>query len=691
MIKKILFARTLLLSSFVVATSMPGFSNIASAHSGIDDVDQHDVGSLSDLSLEQLMGIQVVTASRRAQDISSIPSAVFVITQDDIRRSGVTSIPEALRMAPGVQVARLSTDKWSISIRGFNGRYANNIQVLVDGRSVYNALFSGTLWEQVDTYMEDIDRIEVVRGPSAAVWGANAVNGVINIITKKASETQGLSITAGGGSFERGFIGGRYGGTMGDHTSYRVYAKGFTRQSLKSNQGKSTNSEWHDARGGFRLDHEQDNDEFTAQGDFYYRAYGDTIDKTVLAAPLIQIEKDRASDIGGNIRLRWERALSDESSFVLQTYYSHSEYDLKTGAPFREHSFDIDANHSFVFMDHHRITWGANYRLYHNKVHGSEIVTFNPRVRTKHQFGLYVRDDISLIPSKLNLVIGTRFDHNDYTGFEIEPNIRLIWTPDQKNSIWGAVSRAVRTPSRAENDIKINVQASHWIPLSPERLPIPALVQYNGKSDFKSEKLLAFELGYRHKFSQQASIDIATFYNRYSDMRNVILNGVAHQLTYPPHILVDVGVNNDASGETYGVEVSADWRVRENWRLQANYTFLRMHIHSDSLLKTYDPVTGSASKVSPKHQFAMRSNYDFSERLQLNLWLHYISSVDLYDIAGYITMDAKLAYQINKNTELFVVGQNFLQKHHREIESDFIRTLPSRVPRGIYAGFNLQF
>ncbi len=386
--------------------------------------------------------------------------------------------------------------------------------------------------------MEDIDRIEVVRGPSAAVWGANAVTGVINIITKKASDTQGLSITAGGGSFERGFLGARYGGVIGNNTSYRLYAKGFTRNGLRSAEGKNTNSEWHDARGGFRLDHEQDIDQFTVQGDFYYRSFGDTLDKSKLAAPLIQIETDRGSDKGGNIRLRWERTLSDQSIFIFQTYYDQVEYGLKTSVPFRAHSFDIDANHSFVFRDRHRITWGANYRLYHNKVFGSELATFSPRARTNHQAGLYIRDDISLIPDRLNLIIGSRFDHNDYTGFEIEPNIRLIWTPDQKNSIWGAVSRAVRTPSRAENDIKINIQASNSTPLSPERLPIPALVQYNGSPGFKSEKLLAFELGYRHSFSQQASIDIATFYNRYSDLRNVILGEVITQPSFPPPFAV---------------------------------------------------------------------------------------------------------------------------------------------------------
>ncbi len=260
---------------------------------------------------------------------------------------------------------------------------------------------------------------------------------MVSFITKKASDTQGLSITAGGGSFERGFLGARYGGVIGNNTSYRLYAKGFARNGLRSAEGKNTNSEWHDARGGFRLDHEQDIDQFTVQGDFYYRSFGDTLDKSKLAAPLIQIETDRGSDKGGNIRLRWERTLSDQSIFIFQTYYDQVEYGLKTSVPFGAHSFDIDANHSFVFRDRHRITWGANYRLYHNKVFGSELATFSPRARTNHQADLYIRDDISLIPDRLNLIIGSRFDHNDYTGFEIEPNIRLIWTPDQKNSIWG--------------------------------------------------------------------------------------------------------------------------------------------------------------------------------------------------------------------------------------------------------------
>jgi len=235
-----------------------------------------------DLSIEELMKVEVTSASRRTQKLSEVPSAIFVITQDDIRRSGATSIPEALRMAPGVEVARIGTDKWAISIRGFNGRFADKLQVLMDGRSVYNPLFAGVQWEQQDTLMEDIERIEVIRGPNAAVWGANAVNGIINIITKKAADTQGTLLSAGGGSFEQGFFGARHGGKINDDTFYRFYAKGFTRDQMKTTIGENANDAWHNARGGFRLDHTRGIDLFTIQGDIFYNSYGDRLDKSQL-------------------------------------------------------------------------------------------------------------------------------------------------------------------------------------------------------------------------------------------------------------------------------------------------------------------------------------------------------------------------------------------------------------------------
>ncbi|TXI18629.1 MAG: TonB-dependent receptor [Nitrosomonas sp.] len=646
---------------------------------------------LLDLSIEELMKVEVTSVSKRAEKLTEVSSAVFVITQDDIRRSGATSIPEALRMAPGVEVARIGTDKWAINIRGFNGRFADKLQVLMDGRSVYNPLFAGVQWEQQDTLMEDIERIEVIRGPGAAVWGANAVNGVINIITKKAADTQGTLFTAGGGSFEHGFAGARYGGKINEQTPFRLYAKGFSRDNMKSSADERVNDAWHSARGGFRLDHNRGNDQLTLQGDIFYNSIGDTLDKSLLNAPVIQADTARGHNEGGNIRFRWDRTFSEKSAIMLQSYYDRVDYRLSTVSQFRAESFDIDFQHHFPLFSRHDLIWGAHYRLYANKVFDTELLSMLPRQQTNHLASVYVRDEIMLIPEHLRLTLGVRLDHNDFTGLEIQPNSRIMWTPDSKNSIWAAISRAVRTPSRAENDILLSTRTFDAIPGTSALLPLPLLAQLVGSSRFNAEKLLAYELGYRHQFSPQASLDIATFFNDYSKLRDLSFGSLAFQSSFPPHLLLPLGLNNNAKGQTYGVEVSADWRPVERWRLQANYSFLHMHIDSSSPFRQIDPTTGSADKVSPQHQVSFRSNFDLSEKMQFNLWLRYASSVDLYRIPGYVTMDTKVMYTPIKNLELFIVGQNLFSQNHMEFVSDFIPSLATTIPRGVYAGAQWRF
>lgn len=647
--------------------------------------------SLLDLPIEKLMKIEVTSVSRRSEKLTQVASAVFVITQDDIRRSGATSIPEALRMAPGVEVARIGTDKWAINIRGFNGRFADKLQVLMDGRSVYNPLFSGVQWEMQDTLIEDIDRIEVIRGPGAAVWGANAVNGVINIITKKAMDTQGALLTLGGGTFEHGFVGGRYGGKINEDTAYRFYVKGFTRNQTKSLTGEQVHDDWHSTRGGFRVDHHSGIDRFALQGDIFYNAIGNVLDKTQLSAPIIQADTARGHNQGGNIRFRWDRNYSEQSAMMLQAYYDRTDYRLSNLTHFRSESFDVDFQHRFPLWDRHDFTWGANYRQYHNKVFDTEVIALNPRQRTNDLISGYARDEITLIPDHLRFTLGVRVDHNDFSGLEVQPNSRLMWTPDEKNSVWLAVSRAVRTPSRAENDVLLNTRTLEQLPGTSTVLPFTVLAQISGSSQFTSEKLIAYELGYRRQLAPNASIDIASFFNDYSQLRDLSFGALSLQTGLPAHFLLPMVPNNNASGQTYGIEVAGDWRPLEQWRLQANYSFLHMHIDSNSLFRQLDPTTGSASKVSPQHQISMRSNYDFSERLQFNMWLRYVSSIDLYNIPGYVTMDAKLIFKPTRNTELFLVGQNLFSQNHQEFVSDFVPTMQAYIPRGIYAGAQWRF
>lgn len=643
------------------------------------------------LSIEELMNVKVTTVSRSPQRLTQVASAVFVITQDDIRRSGATSIPDALRMAPGVQVERIGTDKWAVSIRGFNGLFDNKLQVLLDGRSVYSTLFSGVLWEQLDTLMEDIERIEVIRGPAAVSWGSNAVNGVINIITKNAADTQGTLLTAGGGSFEQGFAGARYGGKINEDTPFRVYAKGFSRDHTQSLSGGNANDQWHSARGGFRADHNRGIDQFTLQGDVFANFDGSTLDKNGLSLSPTSTSAMRGHNEGGNIRFRWDRTFSESSSFMLQVYYDHNRQVLQPLGKSDAKSFDVDMQYRFPFFERHNITWGANYRLYHNKVFDTNLVTFSPRERTNHLIGTFIRDDITLIPDRLLFSVGSRFEHNDFTGMEIQPNARLMWTPNTENSVWMAVSRAVRTPSRGEIDGTINLTPQFQSFPGLSALPFPIAASLQGGKNFNSEKLIAYELGYRHQFSTQASIDMTGFINDYSQMRDTNFGALSLSTGLPRQFLFPIIANNQGSALTYGVETSVDWKPRDNWRLQGSYSFLHIDFSSNSSNGKTDPTAGAASKANPQHQLSVRSNYDFSDRLQLNLWLRYTSAISLYNIPSYVTMDARLSYRPTKNTELFVVGQNLFSQNHREYASEFLPIVPVFIPRGIYAGVQWRF
>lgn len=642
------------------------------------------------LSIEELMNVKVTTASRRPQKLNEVAAAVFVITQDDIRRSGATNIPDALRMAPGVQVERIGTNKWAVSIRGFNGRFSNKLQVLMDGRSVYSPLFSGTVWNQQDTLMEDIERIEVIRGPAATVWGVNAVNGVINIITKRATDTQGTLFTAGGGSFEQGFVGARYGGRINDDTPFRVYAKGFSRDHTASLSGQSNHDQWHSGRGGFRIDHDRGIDQFTLQGDVFADVMGDTLNKSPLDISSLSVVGHRGHAEGGNIRFRWDRTLSERSSIMFQTYYDRIRYKILPIANFDAESFDVDFQHRLSLFDRHDVTWGGNYRLYHNKFFDTDIITFSPRAQTNHLYSGFIRDDMTLIPERLYLSIGTRLDHNDFTGLEVQPSARLMWTPNAENSVWMAISRAVRTPSRAENDIKINTMQLDGAP-GFSTLPFSVLAVFQGSSAFNSEKLLAYELGYRRQLTSQASVDIAGFVNDYSQLRDFSLGALTLGTGLPRQFLLSTLANNQASALAYGFEISADWKPLPNWRLQGNYSFIDIQVSANSLTRNFDPATSGTDRVTPQHQISARSNYDLSEKLEINLWLRYTSNISYYSIPGFVTMDARMAYRSLKNTELFIVGQNLFSQNHQELMADFIPSASVLVARGVYAGVQWRF
>jgi len=645
---------------------------------------------LTELSLEELMNIEITSVSKKAQKLSDAAAAVFVITQEDIRRSGVTSIPEALRMVPGLQVARIDANKWAITSRGFNGRLANKLLVLIVGRSVYSPLYSGVFWEAQHTLLEDVDRIEVIRGPGATLWGANAVNGVINIMTKQAKETQGGMVATGTGTEERGFGSVRYGAKLADDTYYRAYAKYFNRDNGVDASGKEMADDWEVVSGGFRIDSQtSDNNSLTLQGDIYDGHAGGTYKFASLLAPFSQTFDDDTDISGANILARWKHDFSQSSDMALQLYYDRTEHNEALVEEDRD-TFDTDFQHRFALSNQQEIIWGLGYRLTCDDINNSFNTSLEPDSRDDHLFSAFVQDNITLVKNRLRLTLGSKFEHNDYTGFEIQPNGRLLWTPDERHSVWASVSRAVRTPSRIEHDGHYNYEVI--APFTPDNpTPMPALVTLAGDRDFDSEELIAYELGYHVQATSRLYVDIATFYNVYDNLRTVEPGTPFLEISpTSAHIVQPTVADNKMDGETYGVELMVDWRALDWWRLQGAYTYLQMQLHTDE--DSGDIYTLNLEGLSPHHQLSLRSSMDLPKELELDMWVRYVDNLPYQNVGSYFNLDLRLGWKPHKNLELSIVGQNLLDNHHPELlKSEGEMSLSSEVERSVYVKITCWF
>jgi len=528
------------------------------------------------LSLEELMEVTVTSVSKKEERQFEAAAAVHVLTEEDIRRSGATTLPDVLRMVPGIQVAQFDATTWAITSRGSNSRFSNKLLVLIDGCSVYTPAFSGTNWDSHDTLLEDIERIEVIRGPGGTLWGANAVNGVINIITKHTKDTQGGMVTAGAGNEETGFGSLRYGGKIGDEAHYRVYGKYFDRDESESATGGPGEDDWENVfRGGFRVDWDySDNNSLTFTGDYYD---GEVLSRQLnqvqgLTPPFVDSPLDNTPIDGGHILTRWERKLQNDASMSLQFFYNRERRRNSVVEKVQEDKLDIEFQHRFHLTDNQEIVWGLGERVIIDEFDNNFSVSLNPSSSTRHIFSTFVQDEITLIPSRLKFIAGTKIEFNSFTGFEIQPNGRILWTPDERHSIWAAVSRAVRTPTRVEDSARINAAV----------LPGPTLVSLIGNRDFKSEELVALELGYRVQPVKNFSLDIATFLNHYDNLRTLDLGVPFLESTpLPPHGVQPIIAQNNGSAITYGVEVGAQWNPMKWWRFGGAFTWFGIDLDLD--------------------------------------------------------------------------------------------------------------
>src|SRR5213080_2037644 len=606
--------------------------------------------ALKKLSIEQLMNLQVTSVSKRPERLSQTASAIQVITQQDIRRSGAASLAEALRLASNLQVAQIDSRQWAISARGFNGTAANKLLVLIDGRTAYTPLFSGVFWDVQEIPLANIDRIEVISGPGATLWGANAVNGVINVITKGAEETQGLLLSGGGGIEQRGFGTVRYGGAPGSRVHYRIHGRGFGRDATALPSGQDAADAWHLGQGGFRMDWDASNvNRVTLQGDLYDGRIG----------------QPSAGDIavsGGNVMAKWSHTPSEGSSLAAQLYYDWTHRDIPGTFGEDLDTYDADLQHHARLGARHDVVWGLGYRLINDRVVNSSAFAFLPPHVARQWFTGFVQDEIALVPNRLHVALGTKIEHNDYTGFEIQPSGRVNWRLSPSGTLWAAVSRALRTPSRIDRELFVR---------------IPPATFLAGGPGFHSEEELAYELGYRHQQGSLA-LSVATYYSRYHGIRSV------EQLHPPaPDTLV---IANGQDGESYGAELAADYRLTGRWRLRAGYTELRVHVWAQP--GSTDMSGGSAESHTPDRQFSVRSAADLPAHLSLGGTFRYVGEIANQQVPAYGELDMRVAWQPAPMLELSVVGQNLLHDHHVEFGSPSARR---QIERGVYGAVAWRF
>ena len=667
---------------------LAGFLSVLLAGSTIAQ-NSRNVPDVTAMSMEDLMNLQVTSVSKRTQKVADAAAAIFVITQEDIRRSGATSIPEALRLVPGLEVARIDQNKWAIGSRGFNGRFDNKLLVLIDGRSVYTPLFSGVYWNVEDVMLEDVDRIEVIRGPGATLWGANAVDGVINVITKKAKSTQAAVVTAGAGTEERAAGGVRYGGKLGDNTYYRAYTKYFDWGPSAYPSGMTAHDGWDALRGGFRADWTPAGaNSLTLQGDIYRTRFDETLTVASLSAPYSNTFLNDGKYSGGNILGRWNHT-SEGSSMSLQMYYDNTS--ITDHSLFGDHQniFDIDFQHAFHVGDSQQFVWGLGYRSIRDKNNPSFTVSLQPNQVTLNQFSTFLQDEISLVDNRLQITLGSKFERNEFTGFEIQPNARLLWNLTPNQSIWTAVSRAVRTPALTEEGLRLNSQViPPGAPANPT--PFPAVVAVFGSHQFNSEDLLAYELGYRVQAAKNLSLDISTFYNNYSNLRTAEPGApFVEGSPAPTDIVIPFVAGNKMSGGTYGVELFADWKVIPKWRLVGSYSYLQMDIHKNA--NSQDPTPDIPNGSSPRHQWYLRSSIDLPKNFEEDTTLRFVDQLPSLNVPRYYSLDAHLGWRPVTRVELSIGGQNLLNNWHFEFMPDFVNTSPTVVKRSIFGSITFKF
>jgi iron complex outermembrane receptor protein len=629
----------------------------------------------------QLFDTDIFSFSKKNEDAFDVASSIYVLSSDDIRRSGATSIPEALRLVPGLQVAKMDGHKWAISSRGFNAQFSNKLLIMIDGRTVYTPLFSGSFWDVQDYVLEDVEKIEVIRGSGGAIWGANAVNGIINIITKNAVDTQNGYASVIVGNEDRAIAEVRYGGRTKDLNHYRVYAKQANHEGLnKINTDTSNDDGYKHSQAGFRYD-------IRSIEDNTISIHGDLRDGK--AENYFNLQKNGNTPIstdknskGGNLVANWNKTLSSKSNFTLQTYLDYDQFDM--GILSRDgRTLDVDFQHFYDFSPQNQFVWGLGYRLIKDKIsetpltNGTNPLHYELSQKNDEILSAFLQDKIGLIADTLYLTLGSKFEINDYTGFEFQPSAKLTLFPSRNQTVWASVSRAVRTPTRGEESIRINnpPQANNAVNLQA------------GDSGYGAEKVIAYEIGYRIKPTRNSLFDIAGFVNDYKDVRTFNAKNNLLGVT-----------TNFGEGKSYGIEITTKWQATDNWRLEAGYDFLKLDLKNNQITTERNAFAlALEEEKSPNNQFRLRSNYNITPKIEFDNIVYYVDSLPLSGssatvsgVPSYIRLDTRVGYLLNSNIDLSVGVQNITDRRHQEFANALFAN-KTEVGRTVYFKTAVRF
>jgi len=626
------------------------------------DLERDDAGAFADLSLEQLMDEPVTSVSKKQQRLGDVAAAITVLTNDDLRRSGVATVADALRLVPGLDVASANASQTAISARGANGLYANKLLVLVDGRAIYTVLFGGVYWDLENLMLEDIDRIEVIRGPGATIWGANAVNGVINVVTRAARDTQGGYLYGGGGDVQRASGGGRFGGRIGEGTYYRLFASYWNNDDFPLANGDPAGDAWHGWHSGFRLDQYRGRDTHLTW-----------------EAAATKVDLDQVGDEIYNLNTvgRWTRSWSSRSSVELQAYLDRTHRNEDERIRDTVDTADFSFQHTLGLGAANDLIWGFGYRFT-----GISMQPFNPAIQIRDpEFALqlysaFVQDQWTVVPDKLMLTAGVKLEHNAFTGLEVQPSVRGVFKPAAQQSLWAAISRAVRNPDVAEGHDAIGITVGEPFPGPGGGAFLPTVV---GSSEVKSEVLWAYELGYRIEPMPRLNVDVATFYNDYS--RLISYGQPQALIAGTPFGIAEIPATNQGSGDSYGGEIAIGFSPLDSVRLGASCSLLFARLHDAADATMDDP-------TAPRYQAKLRASYDFSRHASVDAFMRYVDSIQ--GVPAYLTADLRLAYRPTERLELSLTGRNLLDNQHPE-QNAVPFAVTSEVPRSVTARLSWRF